>query len=124
MSAPTLPPFRVEASSRGRMFYSSAGTARQAFAIAREELESGASTVTVASNESLGDMLEAFSTLARSFLEVVIVHLDGLDVGGYAYRLAFEPRDLALVVELAGVAPITASVPLVGRIPGEKGVAC
>lgn len=124
MTGTTFPPFRVEASSRGRMFYSSAGSARQAFSIAREELEAGASAVTVASNESLGDLLTAYSDFSRDFFEVVIIHITAIDEharsGDYIFRLAFEPKDLALVGELASVAPITPSVPLVGRVPREE----
>lgn len=126
MTTPTFPPFRVEALVDGgalgrRMFYSSAGSARQAFAIAREELESLAKSVSIATEEGFAELLEGLAAISAKVPSTLLVGTDPSPDGApYGYRLVFFPEDLGVLVELVSVAPITAAVPLVGPAPEER----
>lgn len=121
--------FKVEIARGGRLFVDSAGTARQAFTIALEELGTNAAdAVGIATTHvGLSELLEGFAAVGDAVPHVLAVlptspvesAWDGLD-----WKFAFAPEHLPLLAELARLAPRSAAEPLELPFLERKGGAC
>lgn len=119
-----LPRFKVEAAKDGRLNVSSAGSARQAFRMALEDVREGAETVSIATTDGEGELLEAFARVVGSLEQVVRLEPVSEGWDGYTWRFLFTAAEDGLLLELSSVAPVTAGVVLelpLGELEPAKG---
>lgn len=123
-----LPPFAVVSRHADRkLVVSSAATARQAFMFCREDIRAASDRVDLLSTDAnLPELLEAMAALAETNPHVLALRVV-TELAGYRthfqWAFSFTRAEEGLLLALSSVAPITPSVPLVGRVPRE-GLKC
>lgn len=103
MTAPAL--IRLETVKAGRPALSTAGSPRQAFQFALEELEAGADSVAIElAGRQDGGLLEALAALEGTHLPGLVVAVNTGSSCRFPLALLFEPADRVTMAELSRVA--------------------